>query len=222
MRYVAQRAASLLGRDAQDTNCITCHLGNGCSITAVRQGRSVDTSMGLTPLEGLIMGTRCGDIDPAIAFYLSDHGFGLDDLNQLFNKQSGLLGVSGSSNDMRTLATEAADGNARAELAIDMFCYRLKKYIGAYYAALGRLDALVFTGGIGENAASIRAQTCAGLEPLGIALDPERNQQTVRQEGRISTAESRVQVLVIPTDEEGVIADETYRFVADPVAPKPT
>ena len=216
--YVAGRAASMLGRDSQQTNSITCHLGNGCSITAVRQGRSVDTSMGLTPLEGLIMGTRCGDIDPAIAFYLSDHGFDLDALNQLFNKQSGLLGVSGLSNDMRTLATEATGGHSRAQLAIEMFCYRLKKYIGAYYAALGELHALVFTGGIGENAASIRAQTCAGLEPLGIVLDPQRNQTTVQQEGIISTPDSRVQVLVIPTDEEGVIADETYRLVALAVA----
>jgi acetate kinase len=214
--YVAERAAIILGRDPRQTNSITCHLGNGCSIAAVREGCSIDTSMGLTPLEGLIMGTRCGDIDPAIAFYLSDHGFNLDALSELFNKQSGLLGVSGQSNDMRTLTKEAADGNQRAELAIQMFCYRLKKYIGAYYAALGELDALVFTGGVGENAVSIRAETCAGLEALGIVLDAQRNQETVQQEGVISAPDSRVQVLVVPTDEEGVIADETYRLVAEP------
>ncbi len=213
--FVAGRAAAMLGRDPSQTNCITCHLGNGCSITAVRAGCSVDTSMGLTPLEGLIMGTRSGDIDPAIAFYLADHGFDVEAMNNLFNKQSGLLGISGQSNDMRTLAEEAAAGNERAELAIQMFCYRLKKYIGAYYAAVGELHALVFTGGIGENSAAVRAQTCEGLEPLGIQLDSAQNTAEDREERLISTAESRVRILVIPTDEEGVIAEETYRLVAN-------
>lgn len=211
--YVATRAAAMLGRELQQTNCITCHLGNGCSITAVRDGCSVDTSMGLTPLEGLIMGTRSGDIDPAIAFYLADHGFDLNTMNNLFNKRSGLLGVSGQSNDMRTLTDEAAAGNHRAQLAIEMFCYRLKKYIGAYYAAVGELHAVVFTGGIGENAASVRALTCDGLQNLGIELDPGRNEAKATGERDVSTPESRVRILVIPTDEEGVIADETYRLV---------
>jgi acetate kinase len=213
--YVATRAAAMLGRDRQQTNCITCHLGNGCSITAVQHGCSIDTSMGLTPLEGLIMGTRSGDIDPAIAFYLADHGFDLDTMNNLLNKRSGLLGVSGQSNDMRTLTEQAAAGNHRAKLAIDMFCYRLKKYIGAYCAVLGELHALVFTGGIGENAATVRAQTCHGLQPLGIHLDPVRNEDQATGERDVSAPESRVRVFVIPTDEEGVIAEETYRLVTN-------
>jgi acetate kinase len=210
-RYVARRAAAMLGRDKYDINCITCHLGNGSSITAVRDGKSVDTSMGLTPLEGLIMGTRCGDIDPAILFYLADNGYDLKSLNDLCNKKSGVLGVSGASNDMRTLIEQASAGNERAALAIDMFCYRVKKYIGAYYAVLGRLDAIVFTGGIGENATVVREKVCSGMEPLGIQVDHIRNEAGSTEERRIE-AGGRVAILVIPTDEEGVIAEDTYQL----------
>jgi acetate kinase len=216
-RYVARRAAELLGRHKYDINCITCHLGNGSSITAVRRGKSVDTSMGLTPLEGLVMGTRCGDIDPAILFHLAQNGYDLKSLNDLCNKKSGVLGISGCSNDMRTLVEEANGGNQRAQLAIDMFCYRIKKYIGAYYAALGHLDAIVFTGGIGENASPVREKICAGLKELGIKLDPQKNNQPLHEERRIDTGEGRVAILVIPTDEEGVIAADTYQLATEKV-----
>jgi acetate kinase len=211
-RYVARRAATMLGRDKYDINCITCHLGNGSSITAVRDGRSADTSMGLTPLEGLVMGTRCGDIDPAILFYLTQNGYEFAALNDLCNKKSGVLGVSGLSNDMRTLIEQASAGHQRAALAIDIFCYRIKKYIGAYHAVLGRLDAIVFTGGIGENAAVVREKTCIGMEELGIAIDRQRNELTSKQERRIDGGDSKVAILVIPTDEEGVIAADTYQL----------
>jgi acetate kinase len=214
-RYVARRAAAMLGRDKYDINCITCHLGNGSSITAVRDGRSVDTSMGLTPLEGLIMGTRCGDIDPAILFYLADNGYTLAQLNDLCNKKSGLFGISGLSNDMRTLVQAAATGNDRARLALDMFCYRIKKYIGAYAAVLGRLDALVFTGGIGENAISVREQICAGLENLGIRVSRQKNETALGKEARIDAEDGGVAVLVIPTDEEGAIAADTYQLATE-------
>ena len=209
-RYVAARTAALLDQPPADTNCITVHLGNGCSITAVRCGQSVDTSMGLTPLEGLVMGTRSGDIDPAILFYLSDKGYDLASLNRLCNKQSGLLGVSGVSNDMRTLTDAAAGGNSRAQLAIDIFCYRVRKYIGAYMAVLGRVDAISFTGGIGERARGVRAAICSNLEPLGIVLDRQRNDSAAGGEATISHADSRVRLLVVPTDEEVVIATDTY------------
>jgi acetate kinase len=209
--YVARRAAAMLGRGAHDINCITCHLGNGSSITAVRRGESVDTSMGLTPLEGLVMGTRCGDIDPAILFFLVQNGYEFKSLNDLCNKKSGFLGLSGCSNDLRTLIEEAARGHERAALAIDVFCYRLRKYIGAYYAVLGTLDAIVFTGGIGENAALVREKVCGGLEGLGIEVDRTKNNTAANDERRID-AGGRVAILVIPTDEEGVIADDTYRL----------
>jgi len=210
-RYVARRAAAMLGRDKYEINCITCHLGNGCSITAVRDGCSVDTSMGLTPLEGLVMGTRCGDIDPAILFYLPQNGYEFDKLNDLCNKKSGLLGLSGVSNDMRTLIEKSAQGNDRAALAIDVFCYRVRKYIGAYLALLGQIDAVVFTGGIGENAAIVREKICAGMEPLGITIDRGKNDHSGSDERRIDAGEG-VAILVVPTDEEGVIAADTYRL----------
>lgn len=210
--YVMQRAGAMLGIDEAKLNCITCHLGNGCSVTAIRNGQSVDTSMGLTPLEGLVMGTRCGDIDPAILFYLADNGYDVQELNELCNKKSGLLGVSGLSNDMRSLVEAAENGNERARLAIGLFCYRLKKYIGAYWASLGRVDAIVFTGGIGENAAAIREQVCAGLEPLGITIEAQANRAASGHESRVSADNSQVKLLVIPTDEEGAIAAETYRL----------
>jgi acetate kinase len=222
-RYVARRAAALLGEDKYAVNCITLHLGNGCSVTAVRDGRSVDTSMGLTPLEGLVMGTRSGDFDPAILFYLHDHGYDVATLNRLCNKQSGLLGLSGTSNDMRTLQQQAAAGDDRARLAIDVFNYRLKKYIGMYMAVLGRVDAIVFTGGIGENGADIRSAACEGLGEWGIVVDARRNQQTVgRREGAISPPDSQVQVFVIPTDEEAAIAADTYEIVTRKVTDRGT
>jgi acetate kinase len=222
-RYVARRAAALLGEDKYAVNCITLHLGNGCSVTAVRGGRSVDKSMGLTPLEGLVMGTRSGDFDPAILFYLHDHGYDVATLNRLCNKQSGLLGLSGTSNDMRTLQQQAAAGDDRARLAIDVFNYRLKKYIGMYMAVLGRVDAIVFTGGIGENGADIRSAACEGLDGLGIVVDALRNQQTVgRREGAISPPDSQVQVFVIPTDEEAAIAADTHKIVTRKVSQRGT
>jgi acetate kinase len=211
-RYVARRCAKIMGRDKYDVNVITCHLGNGCSITAVKGGKSVDTSMGFTPLEGVVMGTRSGDFDPAIIFYLSGKGYSIDELNNMCNKKSGLLGISGVSNDIRNLRQQAQAGNERAKLAFDIFCYRIKKYVGAYTAALGRLDALVFTGGIGENAADVRAQVCENLDQIGIKIDPAANEKTVRTEGLISSADSKVKVFVIPTNEELAIAQDTYRL----------
>ncbi len=211
-RWVARRAAEMLGKHKYDINCITCHLGNGSSIAAVKDGKSIDTSMGLTPLEGVAMGTRCGDIDPAILFYLTDKGYSIADLNKLCNKQSGVLGLSGSSNDMRTLGEKAAAGDERAQLALDVFAYRVKKYIGTYTAVLGKLDAVVFTGGIGENAVDIRAAICNDMDQIGIELDPELNQGVAGGEVKISSENSRVAVLVIPTNEEAAIAVDTYQM----------
>ncbi len=213
-RYVARRAARIMGKSKEEANIITCHLGNGCSITAIERGKSVDTSMGLTPLEGLVMGTRCGDIDPAITFYLvKERGLDLDKVNKLLNKESGLLGISGLSNDMRQVLVEAKKGNERARMAVEIFCYRLKKYIGAYLAVLGEVDGLVFTGGIGENAVDIRSQTCRNLEKLGIELDEEKNGAIQAREGEISKENSPIKVFVIPTNEEDRIAYDTYEMV---------
>lgn len=212
-RYVCGRAAELLGVPLDSVNLITCHLGNGCSMAAVRRGHSIDTTMGLTPLEGLVMGTRTGDLDPAILFYLGDNGYDIATLNRICNTKSGLIGISGTSNDLRTLSEKAAGGDARAQLAIDVFCYRVKKYIGAYIAVLGTVDAVVWTGGIAEHGWQIRAQCCADLPQLGIALDPQRNAQVVAREGEIQSPDSRVKLLVIPTDEEGVIAADTYELI---------
>ena len=211
-RYVARRAAALMNRDKYDVNLVTCHLGNGCSITAVKNGKSVDTSMGFTPLEGVAMGTRSGDFDPAILFYLAGRGYDMKTLNTLCNKQSGLLGISGQSNDMRNLSTLAENGNVRAQLAIDMFCYRVKKHIGAYTAILDRLDAIVFTGGIGENAATVRSHICSGLGRIGIQIDNETNSGAIGTECKISTDDSKVKIFVIPTNEEEAIAKDTYEL----------
>ncbi|MDI6784206.1 MAG: acetate kinase [bacterium] len=214
-RYVARRAVALLGKNKSETNIITCHLGNGCSITAVERGNSVDNSMGLTPLEGLVMGTRAGDIDPGIIFYLAEKlHLSIAQITQMLNKKSGLLGLSGISNDVRNLLEEAEKGNDRAQLALDVFCYRVKKYIGAYMAVLGKTDALVFTGGIGENATLLREKICANLDWLGITLDRELNTKTQRKEQCISSPESRVKVFVIPTDEEARIAVDTCDIVS--------
>jgi acetate kinase len=208
-RYVARQAAALMNRGKYQINAVTCHLGNGCSITAVKEGRSIDTSMGFTPLEGVPMGTRSGDLDPAILFYLGEKGYSPQSLKTLCNKQSGLLGLSGLSNDIRSLLTLAEQGKERARLAIDVFCYRIRKYIGAYAAVLEPLDALVFTGGIGENAAGLREQICTGMTQLGIRLDPAANKAALAQ---IATAQSAVKIFVIPTNEQLAIANDTYEL----------
>jgi acetate kinase len=212
-RYVARRAAALMGKSKTDANIITAHLGNGCSMAAIRAGKSVDTSMGLTPLEGIVMGTRSGDFDPAILFYLADHGYTTAQLNSLCNKQSGLLGISGKSNDMRNLMDIASKGDSRAQLAIDIFCYRIKKYIGAYAAVLGRVDALVFTGGIGENRSEIRAKSCENLDVCGFSLDLGKN-ASGPAERDIQSASSRSKIYIIPTDEEAAIASDTFEIVS--------
>ena len=215
-RYVAYRwrELTLVAREA--TRIITLHLGNGCSACAIDQGNSVDTSMGFTPLEGLVMGTRSGDLDPAVLEFLGEkEGLSPTGVDSLLNKNSGLLGLSGLTNDMRELLAEAHENNdRRARLAIDIFCYRARKYIGAYLAALGGADAIIFAGGIGENAPEVRAQICRGLEWTGIEIDEEANTRMVGGvEGRITTHSSRLAVWVIPTDEELLIARDTFRVV---------
>ncbi len=213
-RYVAYRYRKIFGKAREEANLITVHLGNGCSITAIDKGSCIDTSMGLTPQEGLLMGTRCGDIDSAAVLYLmSKDELTVHDMSILLNKFSGLYGISGESNDMRELMTASAKGDEQAKLAIDVFCYRIKKYIGSYTAALGHVDGLVFTGGIGENSPAVRAQACEGLSGLGICLDPARNAVVVGKESEISADDSRVRVMVIPTNEELLIARDTFRVV---------
>lgn len=213
-RYVAQKAAQILGRNLRDLKIITCHLGNGCSMTAVDRGKSVDTSMGFTPLEGLPMGTRCGDIDPSIIFFIAEkEGLSLEEINEALNRKSGLLGVSGVSNDVREIIKEAEKGNSRARLALDIFAYRVKKYIGAYAAVLGGVDALVFTAGIGENAADIRSEICKDLRFLGVKLDEDKNEDPLKWQGMVSTEDSQVKVLVVPTWEEWIIARDTLEVV---------
>lgn len=214
-RYVTLRAAQILGRPLEELRLITCHLGNGCSMAAVKGGRSVDTSMGFTPLEGLVMGTRSGDVDPAIIPFLGRReGLSADEVEKVLNRRSGLLGLSGISNDMREVERAAEGGDERAKLALEVFAYRVKKYIGAYIAVLGGLDALVFTAGIGENSYRMRERICEGLEVFGIALDHRRNRRTVgRREEDISREGSPVRVLVVPTDEELLIAEDTFDIV---------
>lgn len=204
--YVAARAAEFLGRDLADCNLITLHLGNGASATAIRNGRSVDTSMGLTPLEGLVMGTRCGDMDPAIPAYMErEIGLTPQEVDAILNKASGLKALCGEY-DMRLILQHAAEGSGHARLALDIYCYRLRKYIGAYTAALGRVDALVFTGGIGEHAAPIREQVCAGLEVMGIHLDPATNAGIGGVAANVARPDSPTAILVMPTNEELEIA----------------
>ena len=213
-RYVARRTAALMGRGKYELNAITCHLGNGCSVTAVKEGHSVDTSMGFTPLEGVPMGTRSGDLDPAILFYLAEKGYDAQTLKTLCNKHSGLLGISGLSNDVRNLQELAKQGNERAKLTIDIFCYRIRKYIGAYAAVLEPLDAIVFTGGIGEHAAGLREEICTGMTQLRVEFDRTANEATVNEEAKISAAHSAVKVFVIPTNEQRAIAHDTYELAA--------
>lgn len=213
-RYVTERAAKMMGRDVKELRLITCHMGSGVSFTAVLHGKSIDTSMGFTPLEGLVMGTRCGDIDPAIVFSLmKKEGLSAEQVEEILNKRSGVLGISGISSDTRDIE-DAAPHNHRARLTLEVIAYRAKKYIGAYYAILGGLDGLVFTAGIGENSSYIRKSICTGLEHLGIFIDDERN--TVRRkEAFISCDDSPVKVMVIPTDEELMIARDTWRLVRE-------
>jgi acetate kinase len=215
-RYVAYRYRTMLGIKREQTNVITLHLGNGCSAAAIREGDSIDTSMGMTPLEGLVMGTRSGDMDPAILDFLSvKEGLSVSALETMLNKQSGLLGISGLTNDMRELLEEAHENNdRRARLAIEIFCYRARKYIGAYLAAMNGADAIIFTGGIGENSPEVRAHICDGLQWLGLEVDPARNEaHTQGREGAISSEGSRLAAYVIPTDEELLIARDTVRSV---------
>jgi acetate kinase len=215
-RYVAYRYRQLVSAPREQTNIITLHLGNGCSAAAIRGGDSVDTSMGLTPLEGLVMGTRSGDVDPAIVdFVAAKEGLSAHEIETMLNKQSGLIGISGMTNDMRELLAEAHENNdRRARLAIEIFCYRARKYIGAYLAAMNGADAVVFTGGIGENSAEVRALICGGLEWMGLQLDAERNSaMTGGGEGVISRDGSRLAAYVIPTNEELLIARDTVRCV---------
>jgi acetate kinase len=215
-RFVAEQAAEQLGKPLHACQLITAHLGNGCSATAIRNGKSVDTTMGLTPLEGLVMGTRSGDLDPGIVFHLADScGYSLNDLNKLLNRESGLLGISGLSNDMRTLQEAAEQGHSRAKLAIDIFCYRLAKAIAGLTVALERVDALVFTGGIGENSAVVRSRVLQQLGALGYQLDAEANAGHGRvHNGRITQAASTL-ALVIPTNEELMIAQDTATLILD-------
>ncbi|HVZ40543.1 MAG TPA: acetate kinase [Candidatus Kapabacteria bacterium] len=221
-RYVAYRYRQMLNVPKEAVRVITLHLGNGCSAAAIDAGRSLDTSMGMTPLEGLVMGTRAGDIDPAVVEYLMEkEGFSSQQMEALLNKQSGLLGVSGLTNDMRDLLAEAQEhDDRRARLAIDIFVHRARKYIGAYLMELGGADALIFAGGIGENSPEIRERICAGMDWCGLRIDPGRNAATVnRKEGEISADGSTLRAYVIPTDEELLIARDTARLVAKAEVP---
>ncbi len=212
-RYVAKQAAAHLGRPLDTTNLIVLHLGNGASATAIEAGRSVDTSMGMTPLEGLMMGTRCGDLDPAVTFYLARvTGQSGDQIESLLNTQSGLKGICGT-NDMREVLRLAEDGDDRARLAVAMYTYRIRKYIGAYCAVLSGVDALVFTGGIGENSPEIRAASCQGLSNLGIVIEPQKNAAALAGTFEIQAEVSTVSVLVVPTNEELEIAEETLERI---------
>ncbi|WP_406332929.1 acetate kinase [Streptomyces sp. NBC_00203] len=213
--YVSRATAELLGKAPQDVNVIVLHLGNGASASAVRGGRCVDTSMGLTPLEGLVMGTRSGDMDPAVIFHLMRvGGMSTDEIDTLLNKKSGLIGLCGD-NDMREIRRRVDEGDERARLAFDIYIHRLKKYIGAYYAVLGRVDAIAFTAGVGENAAPVREAAIAGLEELGLTVDSDLNAVRSDEPRLISPRSARVAVAVVPTDEELEIATQTYALVGE-------
>jgi len=210
-KYVAQKACEFLGIDIKETKIVTCHLGNGSSIAAVKNGQSTDTSMGLTPLEGLIMGTRMGDIDAGALLYVAaKEDLSIDQMNKLINKESGVYGISGISPDMRELEKAAAEGNDRAQLALDMFHYRVKKYVGAYAAAMGGVDVIVFTGGIGENGDETREEICKGFEYLGLEFDHDTNKGLRSTATDISKGNSKVKVVVMPTNEELAIALDTF------------
>jgi acetate kinase len=212
--FVAKRAAKMMEQPLSELKIITCHLGNGASVAAVKNGKSIDTSMGLTPLEGLVMGTRCGDIDPAIIPFIMDkEDLEASEMDSVLNKESGLLGVSGVSSDSRDVEDAAAEGNHQAEVALELFNYRVKKYIGAYSAAMGGVDAVIFTAGIGENAIETRKEILEGLEYMGIKVDKKANDIRGKEQ-IITTADSRVKAMVIPTNEELVIAKDTKAIVS--------
>lgn len=214
-KFVTEQAIKMLGKDAKDTKIITCHLGNGASICAVKGGKSIDTSMGFTPLAGIAMGTRCGDIDPAIVpFLIKDAGMTVDQVNDLMNKKSGVLGLSGLSSDFRDLENAAAEGNERAQLALDVYYYRVNQTVGAYAAILNGADAIVFTAGLGENSASCREAICERLSYMGVHIDKELNNGPRGVAMEISAADSKVKVFVIPTNEELVIARDTKELVS--------
>ena len=215
-KYVVQRAAIMLNKSLNDVKVITCHLGNGCSISAVDHGKSVDTSMGFTPLEGVAMGTRCGDIDPAIIPYLIEHeSIPLNEMTSILNNKSGLLGLTGFTNDMRSIVAEAKSGNERAKMAIDVYCYRIKKYISSYLGVLNSADAIVFTAGVGENNPIIRNLCCEKMHNLGVELDDKANNLVSQDERVVSSLKSTVKVLVIPTNEELMIAREAVRVLTN-------
>jgi acetate kinase len=210
-KYIGLRVSKLMERPFEELRIISCHLGNGASITAIKNGKSIDTSMGLTPLEGLVMGTRCGDIDPAIPGFLQkEKGLSVEEIDNLLNKKSGLLGLSGISADMRMVKERALEGDEKAKTARDVYAYRVKKYIGAYIAAMGSVDAVAFTAGIGENEPLIREMILEGLEGLGIILDKDKN---MKSQVEISSGDSKVRIFVIPTNEELMIARETMNIV---------
>ncbi len=214
-RYVSQRAAEILGEPIEKLKMVTCHIGNGGSITAVDGGKSIDTSMGLTPTEGLMMGTRTGDIDPgAITYLMTKHGMSAADVQTLINKKSGVAGISGISNDMREIEAAVNAGDPRAKLALDMYELRILKYVGAYAAEMGGLDVIVFTGGVGENQTGVRENVCEPLKFMGVEIDKELNAVTRGTETIISTPSSRVKVLIVPTDEELTIARDTQEIVS--------
>ena len=214
-QYVSCEAARYLNQGMGSLKIITCHLGNGSSIAAVKEGRCIDTSMGFTPLEGLIMGTRCGDLDPAIIFHLMERKqMTVAEVHEMLNRKSGMLGLAGiGSSDLRDVEQKMMEGHAQAKAAFDAFCYRIRKYIGAYIAAMGGVDVIVFTAGIGENSERVRATVCRGMEGLGIVLDTQRNASLNRSMGEISKPESRVKILIIPTNEELQIARETMEVL---------
>ena len=215
-RYIAERAAAFMDEPLEDLKLITCHLGNGCSISAIDHGVAVDTSMGLTPLDGLMMGTRCGAIDPAIVpFIMEKENLTAAEVNDLMNKKSGLLGISGISNDLRSVRQASEEGDERAQLAYDMYSNSAKKYIGQYIAVMGGIDGIVLTAGVGENCDKMRRMIFAGLQPLGIKIDLEKNRKGLRGEREISTDDSEVRIVIIPTDEEYMIARDTYQLVKE-------
>ena len=212
--FVSERLSELTGKPLEEQKVITCHLGNGCSVAAIKEGKSIDTSMGFTPLEGLLMGTRSGDLDPAVVLHImNQEELTMHEANTMLNKHSGIQGLSGISSDMREIEEEY-DENNRARLAFNVFCYRLKKYIGSYAAAMGGLDVIVFTGGIGENSSMVRELALSELDFLGIQLDDKLNQAGEKGEREISIKESRVKIFVIPTNEELVIALDTMRIIS--------
>ena len=213
-RYVSHRVAEIMGRDIRDLKIITCHIGNGASVAAIKDGKVMDTSMGLTPLAGVMMGSRSGDIDASAVTYIMDKlGKTPQQMADYLNKESGVLGISGISSDMRDVEAAAKEGNERAKLALQMYAYRIKKYIGAYAAAMGGVDVIVWTAGVGENQTGTRAEACEGREFLGIEIDREKNAAVRSREELISTPESKVKVYVVPTDEEIVIARDTMELV---------